>query len=183
MHVFIGLTNYNEGVNCIDDWARRYKLKRILLILIFLAACGAARAQDARSPSLGQTIYLPVYSSMLFGNLSRAGIPSRVLLSAMVSVRNTDPSRSVRLTSVQYHESTGKLLREFQQEPVTVEPLSTREYFVELHDDSGGSGATFLIRWESDTLASPPLVEAIHANLDSARGVVFITQGITVSTP
>ena len=149
----------------------------------FLLACFTTQAQDARSPSLGQTLYLPVYSSMLFGNLSRAGTPSRVLLSAMISIRNTDPSRAVRLKSVQYYDSTGKLLREYLQEPATIEPLSTREYFVELHDDSGGAGANFLIRWESDTPTSPPLLEAIHANLDSARGVVFITQGITVSTP
>jgi len=149
----------------------------------FLLACFTAQAQDVRGPSSGQTVYLPIYSSMLFGNLSRGGVPSRVLLSAMISIRNTDPSRTVRLTSVQYHDSTGKLLREYLQEPATIEPLSTREYFVELHDDSGGSGANFLMRWESDTPASPPLLEAIHANLDSARGVVFITQGITVSTP
>ena len=158
-------------------------MKRILLILLFLAACCAARAQDARSPSLGQTIYLPIYSSMLFGNLSRGGVPSRVLLSAMVSIRNTDTSRAVRLLSVRYIDSTGKLLREYLQEPATIEPLSTREYFVELHDDSGGAGANFLVRWEADTPTSPPLLEAIHANLDSARGVVFITQGIMVSTP
>ena len=149
----------------------------------FLMACFTAQAQDVRSPSSGQTVYLPIYSSMLFGNLSRGGVPSRVLLSAMISIRNTDASRTVRLTSVQYHDSTGKLLREYLQEPATIEPLGTREYFVELHDDSGGSGANFLMRWESDTPASPPLLEAIHANLDSARGVVFITQGISVSTP
>lgn len=158
-------------------------MKRILMFSAFLLACCTAQAQEARSQSSGQTVYLPIYSSMLFGNLSRGGVPSRVLLSAMVSIRNTDPSRTVRLMSVQYHDSTGKLLREYLQEPATIEPLSTREYFVELHDDSGGSGANFLMRWESDTPASPPLLEAIHANLDSARGVVFITQGITVSTP
>ena len=158
-------------------------MKRILLFSVFLAACVATRAQDVRSPSSGQTIYLPIYSSMLFGNLSRGGTPSRVLLSAMVSIRNTDPTRTVRLTSVQYHDSTGKLLREYLQEPAMLEPLSTREYFVELHDDSGGSGANFLMRWESDTPASPPLLEAIHANLDSARGIVFVTQGVPVHSP
>ena len=158
-------------------------MKRILMFSAFLMACFTAQAQDVRSPSSGQTVYLPIYSSMLFGNLSRGGVPSRVLLSAMISIRNTDASRTVRLTSVQYHDSTGKLLREYLQEPATIEPLGTREYFVELHDDSGGSGANFLMRWESDTPASPPLLEAIHANLDSARGVVFITQGVTVSTP
>ena len=158
-------------------------MKRILLFSVFLAACVATRAQDVRSPSSGQTIYLPIYSSMLFGNLSRGGTPSRVLLSAMVSIRNTDTSRAVRLLSVRYIDSTGKLLREYLQEPATIEPLSTREYFVELHDDSGGAGANFLVRWEADTPTSPPLLEAIHANLDSARGVVFITQGISVSTP
>ena len=158
-------------------------MKRILLFSAFLAACVAARAQDTRGPSSGQTVYLPIYSSMLFGNLSRGGVPSRVLLSAMVSIRNTDPSRGLRLASVQYHDSTGKLLREYLQEPTTIEPLGTRDYFVELHDDSGGSGANFLVRWESDTPASPPVLEAIHANLDSARGVVFVTQGVAVQSP
>ena len=158
-------------------------MKRILLLSAILVACVAAQAQEARGPSPGQTVYLPIYSSMLFGNLSRGGVPSRVLLSAMVSIRNTDPSRTVRLTSLQYHDSTGKLLREYLQEPATLAPLSTREYFVELHDDSGGSGANFLMRWESDPPASPPLLEAIHANLDSARGVVFVTQGVPVQSP
>ena len=158
-------------------------MKRILLFLVLLLASVAARAQDLRSPTLGQTVYLPVYSSMLFGNLSRAGVPSRVLLSAMISVRNTDPAKSLRLLSVQYFDSTGKILREHLQAPATMPPLSTREFFIELHDDSGGASASVLIRWEADTPTAPPVTEAIHANLDSARGVVFATQGVPVQTP
>ena len=158
-------------------------MKRFLLFSVFLAACVSVRAQDVRSPSSGQTVYLPVYSSMVFGNLSRGGLPSRVLLSAMVNVRNTDPSRTIRLTSVKYHDSTGKLLREYLQAPADVAPLSTREFFVELHDDAGGAGASFLVRWQAQTPVSPPVLEAIHANLDSARGVVFVTQGVPVLSP
>lgn len=120
---------------------------------------------------------------MLYGNLSRAGIPSKVLLSAMVTVRNTDPARTVRLKSVQYRDSAGKMLREYLSTPVVLPPMSTREYFVELHDDTGGIGASFLIRWEADVPAAPPLFEAIHANLDSAKAVVFVTQGVPVGAP
>lgn len=158
-------------------------MKRILLFTVLLLSCTLARSQDARSPSLGQTLYVPVYSSMMYGNLSRAGTPSKVLLSAMVSIRNTDPARSVRLVSAKYHDSTGKLLREYVQAPVIIAPLGTREYFIELHDDTGGAGANFLIRWEADTPAAPLVIEAVHANLDSAKAVVFVTQGVSVSAP
>ena len=155
-------------------------MKRILLILLFLAACCAARAQDARSPSLGQTIYLPIYSSMLFGNLSRGGVPSRVLLSAMVSIRNTDPKNAMRLVSARYFQSQGQFLREYITAPVELPPLGTKDLFVELHDDSGGAGANFLIRWEATDPGNPPLVEALHANLDSGKAVVFTTQALPV---
>ena len=52
--------------------------------------------------------------------------------------------------------------------------------FVELHDDSGGAGANFLIRWEATDPVNPPLVEALHANLDSGKAVVFTTQALPV---
>ena len=50
----------------------------------------AAQAQEARAPSKGQTLYLPIYSHMLYGNLGKSGKASYVRLSALISIRNTD---------------------------------------------------------------------------------------------
>ena len=151
-----------------------------MLLTILLMANAAAFCQDARPQSLGQELYLPIYSNMLYGNLSRSGKPSRILLSAMVSIRNTDPKNAMRLVSARYFQSQGQFLREYITAPVELPPLGTKDLFVELPDDSGGAGANFLIRWEATDPVNPPLVEALHANLDSGKAVVFTTQALPV---
>ncbi|MBL8421048.1 MAG: DUF3124 domain-containing protein [Dechloromonas sp.] len=141
----------------------------------------AAKAQEVRGPSSGQSIYLPIYSHMLYGNLGRSGKPSQVLLSSLVSIRNTDPGRPLRLLSARYYDSYGKLLGERVPTPVVLAPLGTYELFVELNDASGGSGANFIIRWAADSPINPPLVESLHVNMDGGKAVVFMTQSVPIS--
>jgi hypothetical protein len=43
------------------------------------------------------------------------------------------------------------------------------EIFVPRSDDTGGSGANFLISWNSDTPVSPSIVEGFHANIPLGR--------------
>ena len=154
--------------------------KWVLPICLALFVSGAG-AQEARAPSKGQTLFLPIYSHMLYGNLGRAGKASYALLSALVSVRNTDPKRSLRVSSAKYFDTHGKLLGERLAAPVVLPPLATLELFVELNDASGGSGANFVLRWDAENAVNPPLVEALHANLDGGKAVVFTTQAVPVS--
>jgi hypothetical protein len=53
--------------------------------------------------------------------------------------------------------------------------MATYEIFVPRSDDTGGSGANFVIVWKSDAPASEPIVEGIHANLPVGRSIAFIT--------
>lgn len=126
-------------------------------------------------------LYLPIYSHMLYGNLGKSGKASYVLLSALVSIRNTDVRRSLRVASAKYFDTQGKLLGERVPVAVTIPPLGTMELFVELNDASGGSGANFIVKWEADQPISPPLVEALHANMDGGKAVIFMTQSTPVS--
>ncbi|NJD26336.1 MAG: DUF3124 domain-containing protein [Betaproteobacteria bacterium] len=152
--------------------------------LIF-ALCGplTASAQETRPASAGQTLYLPIYSHMLYGNLGKRGVPSHALLSALVSIRNTDPRRPLRVLSARYYDTGGKLLGERLPQPVSIPPLGTHEIFVDQNDASGGSGANFIIRWDAEAPISPPLVESLHANMDGGKAVVFMTQSIPVADP
>lgn len=151
--------------------------------LVALSLAGSvAHAQEAKSLVKGQPLFLPIYSHMLYGNISRSGKPNRILLSAMVSIRNTDGKRPLRILSARYYETQGQFLREYLPKPIVLAPFGTHELFVELHDDSGGSGANFLIRWEGETGVSPPVVEALHANLDSGKAVIFTTRALPVQT-
>ncbi len=69
------------------------------------------------------------------------------------------------------------------RQPTILPPLGTLELFVELNDASGGSGANFIIKWESDAPINPPLVEALHANMDGGKAVIFMTQSVPINDP
>ena len=129
----------------------------------------------------GQTLYLPVYSHMLYGNLGKSGKASSVLLSTLVSIRNTDARRPIRILSAKYFDTNGKLLGERVPVAAVVPALGTLELFVELNDASGGSGANFIIKWDAEQPVNPPLIEALHANMDGGKAVIFMTQSVPLA--
>lgn len=144
-----------------------------------LGLCGGAAAQEP-VPLKAQSLYLPIYSHMLYGNLGKGGKASSVLLSALVSLRNTDARRPIRILSAKYFDTRGRLLGDRLGGAVVLPPLGTHELFVELNDASGGSGANFLVRWEADQPVNPPMVEALHANMDGGKAVIFMTRAVPV---
>lgn len=152
------------------------------LVLACLLACLplAAIAQEPPSAVRGQLVYLPVYSHIYHGSLDRKGKPGKVMLSALVSIRNADPKRAIRVTSARYFNTEGRMVREFVPVPHAVPPFGTLELFVEQHDESGGSGANFAITWEADAPANPPVIEAVHATIEGARSLLFSTAGTPI---
>lgn len=143
----------------------------------FLAGLvSTAAAQSALPPlSKGQTLYLPIYSHLWHGNTDRSGKADQAQLSALVSIRNTDSGKSLRVTSAKYYDTDGKLLREFLPAARQVPPLGTLELLVERREAEGGSGANFIIRWQNDEEINPPVVEAVHADLYGLKPMSFVT--------
>lgn len=147
---------------------------KLILTSLLLALCGSfAMAETALGRSVGQTLYLPIYSHIWHGDMTNDGQRARTLVSVSVSIRNTDPVRAIRVLSAQYYDTDGKKLKEYVTSPKIVGPMGTYELFVPRSDDSGGSGANFLIVWKSDAPASWPIVEGLHANLPAGRAIAF----------
>lgn len=144
-------------------------------LLLFALCCGSASAQTPPGRSLGQQLYLPIYSHIWHGDTDKNGQPMKTLVSVSVSIRNTDPVKSIRVDSAQYYDTDGKKLREYVMAPKTIGPMGTYEIFVPRGDDTGGSGANFVISWKADTPASQPIVEGFHANLPVGRSIAFTT--------
>ena len=151
------------------------------LFFALFSASTVTIAQEARPLSKGQKLYLPIYSHMLYGNLGKSGKASHALLSALVSIRNTDGKRALRIQSARYYDTHGKLLQERITTPIILPAYGTMELFVELNDASGGSGANFIIQWDAEQPINPPLVESLHANMDGGKAVIFTTQAVAVS--
>ena len=147
----------------------------ILLALSGSLALGQTSDQLSQGRLVGQLLYLPIYSHVWHGDVDGRGQPMKTLVSVFVSIRNTDPAKSIRISSAQYYDTDGKRLREYVTSPKTIGPLGTYEIFFPRSDDTGGSGANFLITWKSDAPVSPPIVEGFHANIPPGRSIAFTT--------
>ena len=149
-------------------------------MLRILMLCGAllaapAFAQAPLPQAQGQLLHLPIYSHILHGDITSAGKPQELLLSVQITFRNTDLANPIRITSVQYFDGAGKRLKEFAAKPVVVAPLGAHEFYVPKSDSSGGTGASMLVRWQSDKPVNVPVIEAVHAEVAGTRGLSFVT--------
>ena len=141
----------------------------------FLAISALATAVAENRLSQGQTLYVPVYSHIYSGDRERP-----VYLAVTVSIRNTDPARAIQLTTVDYYNSEGRLLQRYLEKPLDLAPLATVRYVVKESDKSGGSGANFLVRWQSREPVNPPLTESVMISTASQLGISFTSRGVPI---
>ena len=163
-----GLVKFNN----IETEAR---VKKFLFLAMLTASIHAFGQAAAPALSNGQMLYLPIYSHIWYGDPGKEDTPRALLLSALVSIRNTDPGLPIRVTSAQYYDTSGNKLKQYLIAPITIKPLGTHELFIPKSDSSGGSGANFLISWESAAPANAPMVEALHAEVVGTRALTFTT--------
>jgi hypothetical protein len=122
--------------------------------------------------SRGQRVYVPIYSHIYSGDREKP-----FLLTAILSVRNTDPERVITLSAVDYFDSDGKLLRRYIEKPVDVDAFASIRYIVAESDEKGGSGAKFVVQWRSAARVNPPIIEGVMIGTKMQQGISFVTRG------
>ena len=154
--------------------AFRKKIFICLFIFVFCAAMGTSGADDRKMIFLskGQVIYVPVYSHIYIGNRERP-----FLLAVTLSIRNTDLNNPVVVKKATYYNSQGKRLEEYINTPVTLEKMSATRFVVHESDKAGGSGASFLVEWESEKPISPPIIETVMIGAKTQQGISFTSRG------
>jgi hypothetical protein len=156
----------------------RFRLLLALLLVVSGLLPGTAMAQ--RALSNGQHLYLPIYAFIQYGDLDRSGVARQVPVSALVSIHNTDLDKPLKVLVARYYSTEGKFLRNFLSAPRILKPMETLELLVERRDEVGGSGANFVIQWEAAVPVSPPLVQALHVELQTNRAIVFTTDAVLI---
>jgi len=121
--------------------------------------------------SSGQLLYVPVYSHIYTGDKERP-----FNLAVTLSIRNTDTKGTLRLTAVDYYDTEGKLVRSYLDSPRELGPLASIRYVVAERDVKGGSGANFIVRWESAAPVNAPVVESVMIGAQSGQGISFTSQ-------
>jgi len=145
----------------------------IILLCIFFSTPVVSYAFEKNNVlSKGQLIYVPSYSHIYSGDKERP-----FLLTITLSIRNIDPAYQIKITMVDYYETEGKLVKKYIDSPIVLKELESLRYVVPEKDTSGGSGANFLVKWESDEFVNPPIIEAIMIGTQSQQGVSFTSRG------
>ncbi|MGK7892615.1 MAG: DUF3124 domain-containing protein [Xenococcus sp. (in: cyanobacteria)] len=121
-----------------------------------------------------QTVYVPFYSQIY----EPQGFGQKLDLRGTLSIRNTSETAKIRITRVQYFNSSGKLVKKcLENKHLVLSPLATTEFGITRQDESGGSGANFIIEWESEKPVSDPVIEAIMITFSGTHAYSFTSSG------
>ncbi|MHC1745026.1 MAG: DUF3124 domain-containing protein [Syntrophobacteraceae bacterium] len=122
-----------------------------------------------------QTVYVPAYSHIYHGDRE---IP--FYLTVTLSIRNTDATQPIRILSVGYFDTEGKLIKQYVEGVVLVPPMGAVRYVVKESDKSGGSGANFLVKWKAEVGVTEPIVETVMISTATQQGISFTSRGQAV---
>ena len=144
----------------------------LLLIVLLSSLCQIAFASAEYRLSKGQTLYVPVYSNIF-------SAPKKIPfnLATILSIRNTDMSNSIKILAADYYDTRGKLVRKYYQQPITLAPLESTDIFIPEDDTVGGTGANFIVRWNSQKEVNVPIIECVMIGMKSGQGISFVSPG------
>ena len=120
-------------------------------------------------------IYVPIYSDIYIDSSNR-----RELLTATLSIRNTSLSDTLYVSSIDYYNTGGSLVRKYIDNTISLNPMATINYVVEKEDVSGGSGANFIVELNSKKSNIKPLIQAIMIGQYSNKSFAFSTDGYSI---
>lgn len=148
-----------------------------MLILVTILLAGLPASGRAAELSNGQTVYVSIYSHVYSGDRERP-----YLLTATLSLRNTDPNHPITILAADYYDSDGKLLRQYLEEPLVLPPLASSRVVVAESDRKGGSGAKFIVRWSAERKVNVPVIEGVMIGTAMQQGISFVTQAKEIVT-
>ena len=154
---------------------KRQTVKTLPIVLILLISSlwwTNVQAESEIKLSRGQSVYIPIYSHIYSGDREHP-----FFLAATLSIRNTDPKYPITILSVDYYDSSGKLLRKYIDRPTQLDAIASTRFVIKESDKSGGSGANFIVRWKSDYNVNVPIMESVMISTRTQQGISFTSRG------
>jgi len=120
-------------------------------------------------------IYIPIYSD-IYGDQQN----QKILLAATLSIRNTSYNDSLVISKINYFNTKGELVRSYIETFISLPPMATINYVIEKEDDTGGSGANFVVELSSKSKDVKPLIQAIMIGYTGNKAFSFSTDGYSI---
>lgn len=147
----------------------------LVLLMTYVLPLGLGAAAAEKGLAKGQLVYVPVYSHVYYGDQEK-----QILLTAILSIRNTDPGRAITITKVDYYDSEGKPVKSYLSKKLTLKPLASTCFIVAESDRRGGFGASFLVHWQAEAKVNPPLFEGVMIGAAGQQGISFTSRGVAI---
>lgn len=151
------------------SWIKNHAIRVLArCACVVLLSCGPLLAADYVLSS-GQTVYVPVYSHIYS---SPKAVPNN--LANILSIRNTDLTRAIQVTVVDYYDTKGALVKKHYTKAVTLAPLESTHIYLSEGAKEGGFGANFIVKWTAGEEVNAPIIECVMAG---NQGRAFVTSG------
>lgn len=130
---------------------------------------------DQNAMSYKDIIYVPIYSDIYVNAQAQKN-----LLAATLSIRNTSLQDSLFVSKIDYYNTEGQLVRKYIENPISLSPMATVNYVINKEDDTGGSGANFIIELSANSLNIKPIIQAIMVESSGTQAFAFATDGYSI---
>lgn len=144
----------------------------ILLLVTIVLFMSDAPLTPQPGQSRGQTVYVPAYSHIYHGDRNQW-----FNLTVTLSIRNIDMTGKISVDSVNYYNSTGRMLKRYQNQPKVLGPLESIRFIIPESDAFGGSGANFIVTWSAAEKVNNPIIEAVMIGSRQQQGISFVSRG------
>jgi hypothetical protein len=156
-------------------------MKRLLFIIsVFLFSLSLSYSSGiaAAELSTGSTIFVPAYRG--FYQIYGTSRDSYALTSTFF-LFNIDSRQAIEILSIDFYDSSGKLLKKLIEQPLLVKPRHSTEITMQPRTQPEEDCASYLtIRWKSTQPANTPITEVLMVGQVMNRGVSFATRGYEV---
>ncbi len=130
---------------------------------------------DVKNLDYQDIVYVPIYSDIYFDESSE-----KCLLSATLSIRNTSFNDSLFVSKIDYFNTAGHLVRSYLSTPISLSPMASVNYVIEREDDSGGSGANFIVELSGNNKNLKPIIEAVMIGNYGNKSFSFLSPGESI---
>ncbi len=120
-------------------------------------------------------VYIPIYSDIYVDQANQ-----KALLAATLSIRNTSFTDSLFISKIDYFNTAGTLVRSYVENLINLPPMATVNYVIEKDDDTGGTGANFIVEFSARNADIKPLIQAIMIGHTGNKGFAFSTDGYSI---
>lgn len=172
-------------------------LLRLLLLLTVLPGLGACKYKNPNLTDTGKDqiksleldhqmdemgivftdlLYVPIYSDIYVDEVNQ-----RTLIAATLSIRNTSFTDSIFISKIDYYNTDGGLVRSYIDKMISLPAMATLNYVIKKEDDTGGSGANFIVELSYRNKSMNPVVQAIMIGEMNNKGFAFLADAHTIN--